>query len=252
MMDRRRKDSVEIQAISVDEAVRLALEQLGRTREEVDIEILAEPSNTGDLEAEEALVRVTVRGYASQPAALSRTGGLSRPMTGGAAVATTIREPDENDAVAIAVTAELLGVMGFQAQVVPAPTSGSFDDEADAPPTIALNIVGDDLGMLIGRRGEHLAQLQYLVNLLVNRRLGHWIRITLDVEGYKRRREESLIGLADRVARQVARSGRPIPLEPMPANERRIIHLALRNDPEVMTESNGEGDLRRVVIQPKA
>ncbi|HEU5328081.1 MAG: RNA-binding cell elongation regulator Jag/EloR [Thermomicrobiales bacterium] len=252
MMDRRRKDSVEIQAISVDEAVRLALEQLGRTRDEVDIEVLAEPSDTGDLEAEEALVRVTVRGYASQPAPLARAGGRQRPSGGGAAVATTIREPDENDTVAIAVTSELLGVMGFQAQVVPAPTGDSFDDEADAPPTIALNIVGDDLGMLIGRRGEHLAQLQYLVNLLVNRRLGHWIRIALDVEGYKRRREESLIGLADRVARQVARSGRPIPLEPMPANERRVIHLALRNDPEVMTESNGEGDLRRVVIQPKA
>lgn len=249
-MDRR--NSVEIQAITVEDAVRLALEQLGRQRDEVEVEILAEPTTNGT-EEEEALVRVTVRGQASQPSRglgnAGRIGGHGRPVSAATGVATTqVVEPDETTEAAIAVSTELLTAMGFQVRVVPQEVS---DDDAEGPPTIGINVLGNDLGMLIGRKGEHLAQLQYLVNLLVNRRIGHWTRVSVDIEGYKRRREESLIGLAGRVARQVARSGRPIQLEPMPANERRIVHLALRNDPEVMTESSGEGDLRRVAIQPR-
>jgi spoIIIJ-associated protein len=90
------------------------------------------------------------------------------------------------------------------------------------------------------------------VNLLVNRKLGDWTRVIVDVEGYRSRREEALIGLAERVARQVARSRRPIVLEPMPPNERRIVHLTLRGNPEVTTESNGEGSMRRITVQPRA
>ena len=190
-----------------------------------------------------------MRGYASQP-----TGGAAGPRAATAAGSPGPAGPgaeDELTAAAVTVTSELLDAMGFQARVVPR-RGGSALEEDDGPPTVTLDIVGDDLGMLIGRRGEHLAQLQYLVTLLVNRRVHGWNRVSLDVEGYKRRREESLIGLAERVARQVARSGRPIQLEPMPPNERRIVHLALRHDTEVMTESSGEGDLRRVVIMPKS
>ncbi len=243
-MDRR--NSVEIQAISVEDAVRLALEQLGRQRDEVEIEILAEPTS-GAQEEEEALVRVTVRGQASQP---SRIGGQrARPVRSPGGEQQPIAVPDETTQVAITVTTELLAAMGFQVRVVPQAVT---DDETDGPPTIGVNVLGNDLGMLIGRRGDHLSQLQYLVNLLVTRRIGHWTRVSVDVEGYKRRREESLTGLAGRVARQVARSGRAVQLEPMPANERRIVHLVLRDDPEVSTESSGEGDLRRVTILPKA
>nr|MBA2519552.1 KH domain-containing protein [Chloroflexia bacterium] len=122
--------------------------------------------------------------------------------------------------------------------------------DADEPPTVFIDVLGQDLGMLIGRRGEHLTQLQYLVNLLTNRRLGNWTRVVIDVEGYRSRREESLVVLAERVARQVARGRRPIVLEPMPPNERRIVHLSLRENPEVTTESNGEGNFRRITVQP--
>ncbi|HET8630088.1 MAG TPA: RNA-binding cell elongation regulator Jag/EloR [Thermomicrobiales bacterium] len=237
-----RRNSVEIQAITVEEAVRLALEQLGRTRDEVEIEVLAEPSATGSADEEEALVRVTVRGFASQPSP-------GQSARGGAARAATPPVADEVTTTAIEVTIDLLAAMGFHADVAPQDRRSALEE--DETPTVALDIVGDDLGALIGRRGEHLAQLQYLVNLLVNRRCGGYTRVALDVEGYKRRREESLIGLAERVARQVARSGRPIQLEPMPPHERRIVHLALRDDADVSTESSGEGDLRRVVIQPK-
>ncbi|MER3438718.1 MAG: single-stranded DNA-binding protein, partial [Chloroflexota bacterium] len=121
----------------------------------------------------------------------------------------------------------------------------------DDPPTIFIDILGPDLGILIGRRGENLAQLQYMVNLIVNKRLGDWTRVIVDVEGYRTRREESLINLAERVARQVARSKRPIMLEPMPPNERRIVHLTLRGNPDVTTESSGEGANRRVTVQPR-
>jgi spoIIIJ-associated protein len=245
-MDRR--NSVEIQAISVEEAVRLALEQLGRKRDEVEVEVLAEPSGAAGMEEEEALVRVTVRGQASQP--MRGVGGPPpRPIPNVAAVPQLPADPDTE--VAIEVTTELLQAMGFQVRVVPDRPIDDGEEGEEAPPTLAVNVLGHDLGMLIGRRGDHLAQLQYLVNLLVNRRLGRWVRVTIDIEGYKRRREESLVGLAERVARQVARSGRAIQLEPMPANERRIIHIALRNDPEVQTESSGEGEMRRVAIQPK-
>jgi spoIIIJ-associated protein len=245
-MDRRK--SVEIQAVSVDDAVRLALEQLGRQREDVEIEVLAEPSGD-ERDEQEALVRVTVRGQSSQPAhnAAPRRVGLpaARPATDN--VQTIV--PDEPTQIAITVTTELLGAMGFQVRVVPQPVLD--DEDHDGPPLIGVNVLGRDLGLLIGRRGDHLAQLQYMVNLLVTRRLGHWTRVSVDIEGYKRRREESLTGLAERVARQAARSGREIQLEPMPANERRIVHLALRNDAEVSTESSGEGELRRVAIRPK-
>ena len=142
--------------------------------------------------------------------------------------------------------------MAVVADVMAVDNPSAVPLDPEDPPTIFIDVLGRDLGMLIGRRGEHLAQLQYLVNLLVNRRLDTWTRVVLDIEGYRSRREESLIGLAERVARQVARSRRPIVLEPMPPNERRIVHLALRENPEVTTESNGEGSFRRVTVQPRA
>ncbi len=246
-MDRR--NSVEIQAVSIDDAVRLALEQLGRQREEVEIEVLAEPSGN-DLDEQEALVRVTVRGQSSQPSRTAAPRHVGVPAARPATDSVQVIAPDEPTQVAITVTTELLQAMGFQARVVPQPVTD--DEDQDGPPLIGVNVLGRDLGLLIGRHGDHLTQLQYMVNLLVTRRLGHWTRISVDIEGYKRRREESLTGLARRVAEQVARSGLEIQLEPMPANERRIIHLALRSDDGVSTASSGEGELRRVSIQPKA
>lgn len=246
-MDRR--NSVEIQAVSIDDAVRLALEQLGRQREEVEIEVLVEPSGN-DLDEQEALVRVTVRGQSSQPSRTAAPRHVGVPAARPATDSVQVIAPDEPTQVAITVTTELLQAMGFQARVVPQPVTD--DEDQDGPPLIGVNVLGRDLGLLIGRHGDHLTQLQYMVNLLVTRRLGHWTRISVDIEGYKRRREESLTGLARRVAEQVARSGLEIQLEPMPANERRIIHLALRSDDGVSTASSGEGELRRVSIQPKA
>jgi spoIIIJ-associated protein len=113
-----------------------------------------------------------------------------------------------------------------------------------------LNVLGDDLGILIGRRGEKLASLQHIVNLIVARREGQLNRIMIDVENYRGRREDQLRDVADRAAQRVAQSGKIIQLEAMPAMERRIIHLALSEHESVRTQSVGVEPNRRVVILP--
>jgi spoIIIJ-associated protein len=113
-----------------------------------------------------------------------------------------------------------------------------------------LNVVGEDLGVLIGRRGEKLASLQHIVNLIVARREGQLNRIMVDVENYRGRREDQLRDVADRAAQRVAQSGKIIQLEAMPAMERRIVHLALAEHDSVRTQSVGVEPNRRVVILP--
>lgn len=228
--------SVEIQARSVDEAVRLALEQLGCSEEDVDVEVLvdADPANEG-----EALVRVSVKGAPAEAAPSVRPA----PSSG--------RVDEETEQIAKTVVTELLDAMGFDCTVMAVDNPSSIEVASDEPPTVFIDVNGRDLGMLIGKRGENLAQFQYMVNLLVNKRLDEWTRVIVDVEGYRIRREESLIGLAKRVARKVAENGRPVPLEAMPANERRVVHMTLRNDPQVTTESSGEGGERRVTVRPR-
>jgi spoIIIJ-associated protein len=113
-----------------------------------------------------------------------------------------------------------------------------------------LNVVGEDLGVLIGRRGEKLASLQHIVNLIVARREGQLNRIMVDVENYRGRREDQLRDVADRAAQRVAQSGKIIQLEAMPAMERRIVHLALADHDAVRTQSVGVEPNRRVVILP--
>jgi spoIIIJ-associated protein len=119
------------------------------------------------------------------------------------------------------------------------------------PDPVALPDPGYQLGVLIGRKGETLVALQYVANLIVNRKVGEWTRVLIDVGGYRRRREESLEGLAQRVAYRVVQSNRAVTLEPMPPNERRVIHMTLRDNPDVATESTGEGESRKVTILPR-
>jgi spoIIIJ-associated protein len=142
----------------------------------------------------------------------------------------------------------LVTMMGVEASVEPEvkPAVGE-----ETPPSINLDIKGDDLGILIGRRGQTLACLQYIVRLIVGHQTEVWVPIIIDVEGYKQRRYEALRALAWRLAEQVKARGVPFTLEPMLAYERRIIHLALADHSDVTTESIGEGEARRVVIRPK-
>jgi spoIIIJ-associated protein len=147
------------------------------------------------------------------------------------------------------VLSELLNLMGIRA-VVESRLGYELAEEGQPPP-IVLNIMGDDLGILIGRRGETLRALQYLVRLMVSHRLKQWTNMIVDVESYLTRRRGALENLALRVAERVERSGHAQALEPMPAYERRLIHIALRNHPKVTTHSVGEGEKRKVMIIPK-
>jgi len=151
--------------------------------------------------------------------------------------------------MAVEFLQRLLELMSIDAEVTARlpETPGDGVGRASA----VLDVAGEDLGILIGRRGSTLASLQYTVNHMVSRQLKSKALVTVDVEGYRRRREENLKGLALRLAEKVKATGRTITLEPMPANERRIVHLALANDPQVASFSLGDGESRKVAISLK-
>ncbi len=159
--------------------------------------------------------------------------------------------PPELEKVAREVVATLLDKMDIIAAVEVVDRGGQVDPVTNEVSPLVLNIVGDDLGVLIGRRGETLRDLQFIVRLIISRKLHCWPNVVIDVEGYKARRVRALQALAKRIADQVRRSRQIVALEPMPAHERRIVHLALRDDPDVYTESTGEGEERKVQVIPK-
>ena len=223
--------SIEISARTVAEAIQLALAQLGKDRDEVAIEVLEAGS-----EDEEALVRVTAVDD-DEETALEE---LALPTTGNV------------DQIARRILEDLLERMDIEGYVT-AVHSTVPGQKGEPEDTITLHVEGADeeaMGLLIGRRGETLRSLQFMVNLLVSRKVQKWPQVVVDVGNYRQRRQESLEGLARRMAERVRQSGRPLTLEPMGAYERRIVHLALRADPTVYTESSGEGEHRKIVIFP--
>lgn len=157
---------------------------------------------------------------------------------------------DDLATMAVELLQGLVERMGFEAQVTA--TWHDDDDEAeDNGRYLRVDINGADVSPLIGRRGETLASLQYLLRLMVNQRVKQWKNIVVDVDQYKERRVVQLTQLAHRMADQVTQSGRAVSLEPMPPHERRIVHLALRDHATVYTQSSGEGDRRKVHIVAK-
>ena len=161
------------------------------------------------------------------------------------------RNPPELEGVASEVVATLLDKMGVLAAVEVVDRGGSIDEASGDVTPLTLNLVGDDLGLLVGRRGETLRDLQFISRLIISRKLKIWPNVVIDVENYKARRVDALQSLAERMADQVRRTGRQVTMEPMAAHERRIIHIALRDDPDVYTESTGQDDRRKVQILPK-
>src|SRR5215213_9119485 len=147
----------------------------------------------------------------------------------------------EKRELAAKVLREILERMGVDAEV------SAFDDGE----RIILDAHGSESGLVIGKKGATLDALQYLVNRIIFKKPGEMAGITVDAEGYRGRREDSLTDLARRLADKAIRSGRPVPVEPMNAHDRRIVHMALADHPEVSTESEGEGMSRRVVIFPR-
>ncbi len=126
---------------------------------------------------------------------------------------------------------------------------GDLDEEGQRP--VLVDVQGDDLGVLIGRRAEILNALQYVTNLIVSKQVERWVQVVIDVQGYRARHERQLRQMAQRMADQAMKAGRRQVLEPMPASDRRIIHLELRDHPSVTTQSVGEEPTRKVTIVPK-
>ncbi|MBI2860956.1 MAG: KH domain-containing protein [Chloroflexi bacterium] len=156
------------------------------------------------------------------------------------------RTSEEIGEVAKEALEKLLSLMAVSGTVKPV----QVEEDAEGA-SITLEVEGDDLGILIGRRGQVLASLQHIVRLIVSNQTNSHIPVIVDVEGYKRRRYEALRALARRIADQVGSRRLPFTLEPMTSFERRIIHLELADHPDVVTESTGVGDARKVVIMPK-
>ena len=240
--------SVEGTGATVDDAIDAALDELDLDEDQVDIEVLSEGG-----EGQGARVRATAKPGAeleedkldaiaveAEPEAAS-TNESSAPAPG---------DPEWDEPIATAgreILEDLLDYMGFpgEVDVLRAGKDGGT-------PTVSMAVVeGDSMGALIGRRGETLQALQFITQLLVNRRMGHWTRVMLDVEGYRSRRERYLKDTALRAAEKAMRYREPIDLDPMIPSERRIVHMTLADHEYVTTHSEGEGDNRRIIVEPK-
>jgi spoIIIJ-associated protein len=208
----------------VEEATKKALTQLNAGLEDVEITVLSEG-------------RGGILGLGSEDARIS-----VRLMK-------TEKPEEKTTQVAQEILKELLQKLDVEASIQLAPPVP--DNDVDSRESITLNISGDDLGILIGRRGQTLDAIQYLLRLISAKKTGFRIPINLDVENYKQHRFEDLRTLALNVAQQVKTNKSALRLEPMTAFERRIIHLTLADDPDVTTESVGQGDARKVMIIPR-
>ena len=256
--------TVETTGKTPEEAIEAALDQLGAGRDEVEIDVVNEGrGGLLGIGSEPATVRVTLLESTdeagdddddepddeAQPDALAEFAAYADDPDDEYDDDSDDYEEDEETSEVVSVgydvLSTLLGKMGVSADVyLREPYTGS--DEGPV-----FEIEGDDSGLLIGTRGETLRALQFIVSFLVSRRMGERTNLMVDVEGYQQRRYDSVANLARRVAQRVAQRGRPIPLEPMPPNERRQVHMALADRTDVVTESDGYGDRRKVVIHPK-
>lgn len=263
------RKSVEYSAKTEEEALSLASQALGIPPEEMEYQVIRDRTRNflGLVRTGEVTIRVWLpqeeqplppAAPAAQEALPEQDGAqaAAAALEEEAVPAAAAPEPPQGlasqlESVAMEVVSTLLDKMGVLAAVEVVDHGGEKDPQTGELSPLVLNVVGDELGGLIGRRGETLRDLQFIVRLIISRRLGEWPNVVVDVEGYKARREETLRALALRMRDQVLKTGRPVVLEPMPAHERRIVHLALRDDPDVYTESTGEDDHRKVQILPK-
>ena len=269
------KTTLEIIAPTVEEAIAQGLSELGLTADAVSVEVL-DAGNKGlfGFGKHQVRVRLTVNPPGgpslfqteSAPASTREvksadqnlnaappisTTTQDKPVPAAAATVTMEAEPSlEHDPLldhTEAVISKMLHLINLEEHV----SAHYGSTERDGRRHINVDIRGNDLGVLIGRRSETLAAFQYVASLIVGKDTQQFIQLTVDVEGFRERREKQLIQMAKRMADQVTKSGRRQTLEPMPSGERRIIHIALRDHPEVKTESTGDDPYRKVTIIPK-
>jgi len=257
------RTTLEVIAPTVEEAIAQGLSELGLSADAVSVEVL-DAGNKGlfGLGKPQVRVRLTVNPVGNvmevQTESVTRSQLEServetRPEPA-PAKAVSLPEEDElqpeHDALldrTESVISKMLHLLDLQAQV----SAHYGPTERDGRRNIHVDIRGSDLSILIGRRSETLSAFQYIASLIVGKEEQQFVQLTVDVEGYRDRREKQLVQMAKRMADQVSKSGRRQTLEPMPSAERRIIHIALRDHPNVKTESTGEEPYRKVMILPK-
>lgn len=261
----QQRTTLEIIAPTVEEAIAQGLAELGLTADAVRVEVLdAGTKGFFGLGKTQVRVRLTVNPAPGEMEAESKPAPAVQP---GVRPERTEQKPEpaalqpssvsqeadsqpEHDALldrTESVISKMLHLLNLQAQV----SAHYGSTERDGRHNIHVDIRGNDLSVLIGRRSETLSAFQYIASLIVGKDAQQFVQLTVDVEGYRDRREKQLIQMAKRMADQVSKSGRRQTLEPMPAAERRIIHIALRDHPDVKTESTGEEPYRKVMILPK-
>lgn len=257
--------TLEVIAPTIEEAIAKGIDELGVPEEAVEIEIL-DPGSKGlfGIGSRQARVRLVVKSE-SQPGVVTEktpvTWTSQQPSVSTEAMPATLEESDPSDYsgqtadkeditlyVARETVVELLEKMKVRATVK---AYYGEPDEAQSRAPVCVDINGKDLSILIGRQSETLNALQYISSLIASKELGHSIPLVVDVEGYRKRRQQQIRYLARRMAEQAVKTGRRQILEPMPANERRIVHIELRDNQSVTTESVGEEPRRKVTVIPK-
>lgn len=259
------KTTLEVIAPSVEEAIAKGMDELGLAREQVDIEVLDEGGKgLFGLGSRQARVRISIKSMGAEESSVkeqSSSAGFedsphreedyleAAPQKPAASYAAPTAIPDDITLhVAKETVSELLDKMKVQAEVTA--YLGEAEDARSRVP-VHVDVKGNDLSILIGRQAETLNALQYIASQIVSKELGKSVTLVIDVEGYRQRREQQIRQLARRMAEQAISTNRRQVLEPMPANERRLVHIELRDNPLVTTESTGEDPHRKVTIIPK-
>ena len=239
--------SQQFQGKTVEEATKFALEELNANLEEVEIEVVS-PGKSGilGLGGEPAVINVKSLTAKSKP---KKTVKNNKKVVASDTEKRPARELDdideETEKLAIDIVNYLLSSLKVEVKTF-------FRDKDDFDTTsIYFEIEGDDSGLIIGRKGETLRSFEFLISFIIKRQLDKRVRVILDVEGYQERRRSNLVSVAETTAKKVVRYGKPIKMDPMSPFDRRIIHLALEKDKKVVTESQGTGPRRQVIIKLK-
>lgn len=255
---------LEIRGANVEEAIEKGLAQLGLQRSDVIVDVVDEGSRgILGLGAREAVVRLLPMVTRTPPPPPSQPKPPPQPKPTAVVPSTPAPTPPPTAPIITSQSSEALSAERDTAVDVVQTLLHNMHITADINTTITepddvtgrqinlIQITGQDLGALIGPRGETLNALQYLVRLLTGHQLRQRVDLIIDIEGYRERRKQALSRLAERMADKAIKQQRPVSLEPMPPNERRVIHMTLRDHDDVQTQSVGEGDNRRVRILPK-
>ena len=251
------KTTLEIIAPTTDEAIANGLKQLGISEDLVDIEILdAGSRGLLGIGGRQSRVRLTLKNPDEDNSpSKAEMPGVHRSsekvdLHEAKTIDNDLLSDEERQCMKVAKTVVIELLERMRVKAVVEPCFIAPEDEKDNR-IILVDIQGDDLSILIGRRSETLNALQYIASLIVSKELGKWVPMMIDVQGYRKRRDRQLRQLGRKMAEQALQTGRRQVLEPMPANERRVIHLELRDNPQVITESMGDEPYRKVTISPK-